>query len=323
MAKLIRSCSIWRALEVIGDSSTIMIIEAAWLGSRSFGQFRHATNLRRGLLSDRLKHLVTLDVMHKVLYSKSPSRFEYRLTTKGQDLYWMSLMMLRWERNWGANLSVVKVRLTHSVCGKEFDPVPKCATCGDDYCAHEVSSTEGPGVGMMSANHARRRQRRDAVTERPAGSAIMVESAQILGDRWAALVLRAMFSGFNTFEAICDDCGIATNILSERLNWMQSLELVRPRQKTGQRSLGYGLTKKSVDLYPILLMVMRWGDTYYAAPEGPPLLLFHGKDEHPLDPVVACSGCRVQIALQDVTYELEWPDPTTNIEIDTNTSKAG
>jgi len=150
-----------------------MIIEAAWLGSRSFGQFRHATNLRRGLLSDRLKHLVTLDVMHKVLYSKSPSRFE--------------------------------VRLTHSVCGKEFDPVPKCATCGDDYCAHEVSSTEGPGVGMMSANHVRRRQRRDAVTERPAGSAIMVESAQILGDRWAALVLRAMFSGFNTFEAICDD----------------------------------------------------------------------------------------------------------------------
>ena len=126
MAKLIRSCSIWRALEVIGDSSTIMIIEAAWLRARSFGQFQRATNLRRGLLSDRLKRLVALEVMHKVLYSKSPYRFEYRLTQKGLDLYWMSLMMLRWERNRGVSPSVVQVRLTHLACGKEFDPIPMC-----------------------------------------------------------------------------------------------------------------------------------------------------------------------------------------------------
>lgn len=307
MTKLVRTCSIWRALEVVGDSSTMMIIEAALLGTRAFGQFQSVTGLRRALLSDRLKRLVALGVMHKVLYSEKPSRYEYRLTEMGRDLYWMSLMMLRWERNWGDLSRVATVRLTHKSCGQEFDPVPICATCGEDFAAYDVTWAEGPGVGTMSASHVRRRQHRDAIAERPEGSAIMVEAAQIMGDRWAALVLRALFTGFTTFEKIREDSGAATNILSERLSWMQSLGLIRQKEKNGGgQSLRYALTRKAIDIFPILLMLMRWGDTYFAAPEGAPLLLFHGEDAHSLDPVVGCSACREQVSVFDVHYELDY-----------------
>ena len=309
MTKLVRTCSIWRALEIVGDSSTMMILEAAWLGDRSFGQFQKTTGLRRALLSDRLKRIVQAGVMHKKPYSEHPPRFEYRLTEKGRELYWMTLMMLRWERNWGSSEGIVQVRLTHRSCGQEFDPVPSCATCGEEISAFDVDWQEGPGVGLMAANYVRRRQHRDAIAERPSGGGIMIEIAQIMGDRWAALVLRALFTGLNTFEKIREDSGISTNILSERLHWMQSLGLVKHHEdRAGEEKPGYRLTRKSVDIFPILLMLMRWGDTYYAAPEGSPMLLTHNPGGHRLDPVVTCSCCGEQIDVHDVEFELEWPE---------------
>ncbi|WP_068004890.1 winged helix-turn-helix transcriptional regulator [Pseudovibrio axinellae] len=309
MTKLVRSCSIWRALEIMGDSSAMMILEAAWLGARTFGQFQNATGLRRALLSDRLKRIVEKDVMCKALYSERPARYEYRLTEKGQGLYWMSLMMLRWERIWGDQSQVVKVKLTHKKCGQIFEPLPLCATCGHEYSAFEVDWEEGPGVGTMAANYVRRRQHRDAIAERNSGSAIMVEVAQIMGDRWAVLVLRALFTGLNSFDRIREDSGAATNILTERLNWMQTLGLVNHNdEEAGGKKTGYRLTRKSTDIFPILLMLMRWGDTYYASPEGAPVLLTHEPNGHNLSPVVACSACREELDVHDVTYELEWPD---------------
>ena len=130
--KLIRTCSIWRALEVVGDTSTILILEASWLGARRFDQFRTRTGLRQSLLSDRLKRLVAAEVMAKVQYSSAPPRFEYRMTRKGLDLYWPSLMMLRWERRWATPAGdKCEVELTHKTCGKCFEPTPTCTACGD------------------------------------------------------------------------------------------------------------------------------------------------------------------------------------------------
>jgi len=182
---------------------------------------------------------------------------------------------------------------------------PFCLTCNKKFNAFEVDWEEGPGVGMISANYIRRRQQRDAIADRPVKTAIMTKAAQILGDRWAVLILRALFTNINTFEKIRDDSGIATNILSERLSWMQSLNLIQQRDQVAK---GYRLTRKSIDFFPVLLMVMRWGDSYFASPEGPPLLLSHGDDKHPLDPVVVCSCCKQPVIATDVDFKLEWPD---------------
>jgi DNA-binding HxlR family transcriptional regulator len=304
-AKFIRTCSIWRALEAVGDTSTILIIEASWVGARRFDQFRTVTGLRQSLLSDRLKRLVNAGILEKRPYSSAPLRHEYHATRKGRDLYWSSLMMLRWERRWTAKGGTCDVRLYHRQCGEEFEPSPTCAACGGGITAFDVDWTAGPGVGLMAARYSRRRRQRDAPAARPSSSALMDEAAQIIGDRWASLVMRSLFTGLRRFDEILADTGMATNILSERLSWLMSKGMIRAHQYCAvPRRYEYRLSRKGVDYYPVLLMLLRWGDTYYAAPEGAPLLLRHKPDGHALDPVVTCSHCAGLVRPEDVRFEI-------------------
>lgn len=299
-SKFIRTCSIWRALEVVGDTSVLLILEASWIGARRFDEYRTRTGLLQTLLSDRLKRLVAADVLVKTPYSTAPPRFEYRLTPKGLDLYWPALMMLRWERRWSPPEGKLRLRLRHRTCGHVFEPVPTCLKCGDEISARDVDWTEGPGVGWMAARYSRRRQHRHAAV---GASSLMVDVAQITGDRWASLVLRSIFTGLRRFDEIHRDTAMATNILSERLSWLTAQGVIRAHD-LGRRRSEYRLTEKGIDYYPILLMLLRWGDKYYVSPEGPPLLLRHKADGHDLEPAVTCSCCSQPVEAHDVTFEV-------------------
>ncbi|HEX5380167.1 MAG TPA: helix-turn-helix domain-containing protein [Phenylobacterium sp.] len=298
--KFIRTCSIWRALEVVGDTSVLLILEASWIGARRFDELRARTGLLQTLLSDRLKRLVAAGVLEKVLYSEAPPRFEYRMTRKGLDLYWPSLMMLRWERRWSAPDGKLRLRLRHRTCGYVFEPVPTCLKCGEEISARDVDWTEGPGVGWMAARYSRRRQQRHAVE---GASSLMVDVAQITGDRWASLVLRSIFTGLRHFDEIHRDTAMATNILSERLSWLTAQGVIRSHDLGGRRS-EYRLTEKGIDYYPVLLMLLQWGDKYYVSPEGPPLLLRHKADGHDLQPAVTCSCCGQPVEPHQVSFEV-------------------
>ena len=298
--KFIRTCSIWRALEVVGDTSVLLILEASWIGARRFDDLRARTGLLQTLLSDRLKRLVTAGVLQKVLYNEAPPRFEYRMTRKGRDLYWPALMMLRWERRWSPPEGKLQLKLRHRTCGKVFEPVPTCLKCGDEINARDVDWTEGPGVGWMAARYSRRRQQRHATA---GASSLMVDVAQITGDRWASLVLRSIFTGLRRFDEIHRDTAMATNILSERLSWLTGQGIIRAHEIGGRR-FEYRLTEKGIDYYPVLLMLLQWGDKYYVSPEGPPLLLRHKADRHELEPAVTCSCCSQPVEAHDVTFEV-------------------
>ena len=154
--KLIRSCSIWRALEVVGDVPILLILEASWLGGKRFDEFRRRTGLLKALLSDRLGRLVKGGLMEKKLYCESPPRYEYLMTTKGQDLYWTALMLLRWEKKWQVK-DKINVELIHKTCGKMFDPVPACGHCSEEIDPTRVAWSEGPGLGWMKPLYSRRR----------------------------------------------------------------------------------------------------------------------------------------------------------------------
>lgn len=302
--KFIRTCSIWRALEVIGDTSTLLIIEANWIGARRFEEFRARTGLRQALLSDRLKRLVEAGIFEKAPYSGSPKRFEYRRTEKGQDLYWTALMMLRWERQWGGHKGKLRVILRHRLCGQEFEPTPGCLTCGGEFNARDVQWSEGPGVGLMAARYRRRRQQRAAATDRASETMLMDEVPQITGDRWATLVLRSIFTGLRKFDEIRRDTAMATNILSERLSWLIEKGVIRSEEYSSHPSrLEYKLTRKGVEYYPILIMIQQWGDKHYASPEGPPLLLRH-HDDHKLEPAVICSHCKKPVLAHEIEFEV-------------------
>ncbi len=300
--KLIRTCSIWRVLEVIGDTSVLLILEASWLGARRFDEIRARTGLLQTLQSNRLKRLVAAGILSKVRIGENSPHSEYRMTKKGQDLYWTALMMLRWERCWGSQTSKLRLNLHHSVCGDEdIEPTPVCLRTGEEITARDVDWAEGPGVGWMAANYNRRRQHRHAAAN---SSGLMVDVAQITGDRWAGLALRSILTGLRRFDEIRRDTGMATNILSERLSWLIEQGVVRIQER-GERISEYRLTEKGIDYYPILLMLLKWGDKYYVSPEGPPLLLRHKVHGHELEPAVVCSSCKKPLGPREVRFNLK------------------
>lgn len=301
---LIRTCSIWRALEVVGDTPTLLILEAAFLGARRFDDFWRETRLLKALLSDRLKKLVEAGVFERCLYQERPQRFLYRLTRKGRDVYPVALALLQWEKKWGAREAGARtIRLTHKPCGHDFEPVAACGSCGDEIDATVVDWREGPGVGWMAPLYSRRRQLRESCGD---GSLLFIEAAKLMGDRWAGLILRSIFTGIRSFDGIRADTAMATNILSERLQWLGQTGIIRQTAVEGHPGRNeYRLTRKGVAYYPALLMLMSWGDRYYVSPEGPPLILTHKDCGGPLKPGMVCSHCRAPLDAREVEFSLE------------------
>jgi DNA-binding HxlR family transcriptional regulator len=78
-------CPVARALSVIGDRWTLLIVRDCFLGKSRFDEFQKSLGITRHLLSDRLKQLVDKGVLEKNPYQSNPVRYDYRLTDKGRD----------------------------------------------------------------------------------------------------------------------------------------------------------------------------------------------------------------------------------------------
>jgi DNA-binding HxlR family transcriptional regulator len=78
-------CPVARAMSVIGDRWTILIVRDCFLGKSRFEEFQKSLGVTRHVLSDRLKWLVDMGVLERNVYSDRPVRYAYRLTEKGRD----------------------------------------------------------------------------------------------------------------------------------------------------------------------------------------------------------------------------------------------
>src|SRR5213083_182091 len=92
-----QNCSIARALEVVGERWTLLIIRDVLLGLHRFDDLQESLGIARNVLTDRLNRLVDEGILERVPYSERPTRYEYRLTQKGRDLS-LTLTALR---QWG------------------------------------------------------------------------------------------------------------------------------------------------------------------------------------------------------------------------------
>jgi DNA-binding HxlR family transcriptional regulator len=136
-------CSIARALEIVGERWTLLIVRDAFLGLRRFEQFQESLGIARNVLTDRLNRLVDEGIFERVLYSERPKRYEYRLTRKGEDLQ----VTLAGLRQWGDKYANEKPPrlLRRKADGKPVVAalVPKGA---DVLRRDQVESVPGPGA---------------------------------------------------------------------------------------------------------------------------------------------------------------------------------
>ncbi len=91
-----QNCSVARALEVLGDRWTLLVIRDAFLGVRRFDDFQRNLGVARNVLSDRLQRLVDEGLLERQRYQERPERFEYRLTEKGIDLWPTIITLMKW-----------------------------------------------------------------------------------------------------------------------------------------------------------------------------------------------------------------------------------
>ena len=95
------------------------------------------------------------------------------------------------------------------------------------------------------------------------------ESIDHFGDRWTQQVLSTFFLGARRFDDIRTQCGVATNILADRLSCSWRGTLQRRACAADPRHHEYVLTPKGMDLYPIILTLMKWGDRWLAGKSRP------------------------------------------------------
>lgn len=302
---MVRNCSVDRTLTILSDAWSFLVLREVYLGARRFDHVQAVLHMPRSTLSARLAQLVKANVLSRVPLVGS-ARFEYRLTERGHDLYLVMLAMLRFGDDWLAGNKPPPLRLVHATCGHECHPETICSACSKPIDALQVTYRDGPGAGVSQATAMPQRRRTGGVETFERGRPSSVSrTLGILADRWTFLVVREMFFGVHRFDVLLERLGIATNILTDRLNRLVSQNILRrAKYQDVPERYEYKLTTAGRDLYLPQIQMLRWGDKWLGYEK--PLILKHldcGKDFAPL---IACDHCRQPINPREMRYHLTY-----------------
>lgn len=274
-------------LDIIGDQWVLKILRELHYAPGRFDQLKKTLGISRGTLSTRLDDLVHHGLVDRAPYQSAPPRFEYRLTEMGADTAPIIHTLSHWDRTWGAPEPEAR-QLTHAVCGKTFQPFLACGHCRSLIRARDIAYEPGPGVASSNPSMARRARRKSATDDHDPS----ISAADILGDRWAALVLASAWFGLRRFSDIERAIRIAPNILTRRLNHLTACGIfARHLYQQRPTRAKYILTEKGFDLYPMTVALLHWGDRWISDSDGPPLLLTHKTCGAALAPTLFCESC--------------------------------
>lgn len=140
-----QNCSIARALAVVGERWTLLIMREALLGNRRFEDIRRRTGVAPNILSDRLQTLVDHGLLRRRASTERPETFEYRATRKGADLAPVLLTLMQWGDRYAAPDGPPRVAV-HAACGHDADPRLHCSHCGEPLEPTETTVRPGPGA---------------------------------------------------------------------------------------------------------------------------------------------------------------------------------
>jgi DNA-binding HxlR family transcriptional regulator len=140
-----QNCSIARALEVVGDRWTMLVVRAAFEGVRRFDDFTDHLGMARNVLTDRLNRLCEEGILRKHRYQERPDRYEYRLTRKGVELWPAMMALMLWgDRHYATDGPPMIIR--HRDCGGTLAEHLVCDACGKYLEPNEIIPEPGPGA---------------------------------------------------------------------------------------------------------------------------------------------------------------------------------
>jgi DNA-binding HxlR family transcriptional regulator len=119
----------------------------------------------------------------------------------------------------------------------------------------------------------------------------IARTLELIGEKWALLAIREVFLGNRRFDEMIRATGAPRDTLAARLRTLVSVGILERHQYSEHPArYEYRLTPAGLDLNPVLLSLMHWGDRYLAGPEGPPVSYEHSCG-HRLVPQLSCEAC--------------------------------
>jgi DNA-binding HxlR family transcriptional regulator len=138
-------CSLARALDVIGEWWSLLIIRDLFYGIDRFDRLCRDLGVARNILASRLGKLQEKGVIEKRLREDGSGLHHYRLTPKGEDLFAIVMALVAWGDRWEAP-GGPPVLLRHKKDGHGARPIVICAECGDALTPGDIRPVRGPGA---------------------------------------------------------------------------------------------------------------------------------------------------------------------------------
>lgn len=304
-----------QAADLLCDRATLLILLHAHGGARLYSEFAERTGLATRLLSVRLTQLVEDGLLVRIPYSRRPLRHAYHLTYMGADLSGVLALLASWDRTWS---SPTKYSTGVLVGHRDCPAVPRaraapagvhvcCAACSEPANAREMAVKAGYKVlaKMPAKTTTRRTSLEPAGNSRGLTMEPLWQGLSVLGDKWTNEVLVCAFFGVQKFVDFASYIGIATNILTDRLNRLVEIGLLRRTTGDDFRKKGlYLLTEKGRDFYGILIALEAWASAWIEDRVRAPFKLQHIPCQSPFKPILVCVDCGQPIANEQVVLHM-------------------
>lgn len=149
-----QNCSAARALEVVGERWSLLIIrDALFRGISRFADFKRSLGIATNVLAKRLEGFVSAGLMQRIPMEGDPYA-EYRLTEKGHDMLPIVIALTRWGDRWAAP-DGPPILYVHE-CGSVVKQTLNCARCGP-VTKHSISIKHGPGARSRKTSRGMKR----------------------------------------------------------------------------------------------------------------------------------------------------------------------
>ncbi|AGZ44453.1 winged helix-turn-helix transcriptional regulator [Actinoplanes friuliensis] len=144
----IETCTIGRAMAVLGEKWTVLVLREIFNGVRRFADMREHTGIPRQVLTNRLSSLVEHGLLRREPYQEPGARIrhEYRLTAKGLDLYPVLTAVKEWGDRYLADPEGPPLEMAHRDCGAEIHTELHCADGHHVADYRQVVPRVGPGA---------------------------------------------------------------------------------------------------------------------------------------------------------------------------------
>ncbi len=156
-------CSAARALDLLGDRWSLLLIREVAFGTRRFDDFAAHLGIARNVLSVKLVSLIEAGILEQRPLKQDAKRLGYHLTDMGKALLPVLVALVQWGDRWLQTPDSIPIRFTDRATGSELAPMRLRNSAGKEVAIRELDWAPGPGAGhpdiapLVAAYEAQRR----------------------------------------------------------------------------------------------------------------------------------------------------------------------